>query len=649
MDRCSPGTLISTAQFPLVSAVRVSVPANAMSNIVRNAATLAGYNKIESSSRGQSGSLIFRKRVQLRHIQVKEESALLVRWHTIDKEQTLIEWTAYIQTVGQITAEPHGQQQFARLLESELLPYFAPKAPLILDRDPLVPPGAISPKRYEGQLYDYSRLATPDELRALQRGTLPLGRCAFGREGYVRHHEHLFLPKTNSHPQEELGLLICAPQGAGKTHLLLRWAAWAARAGRSVFIVDVKGNMRKPLERQLALSGAKVEILEFTTAPHGTSDRWNPLAGISADQVDCAEQLTRLAEALLPDADYEGEAQMRYRIQIRILRGAMQLLKLMEWHRRPEHLITADLTDLYTLISSEQNLRGHIADLRRWAPQGGGIYSVEDCVGLLKLALGNHTWTLQYADGTTIQEQFTDGQRPPDATYEDYVVRILDALDPFRPGGYMAARSRSSGPGQEIRLDHFGRDRQQIVILSPREQDSSLATAVLGMAIRRLRDNLEERRNLTPAQRGEVLLLLDETRRIPRFDAAEFASIVREDRIGYVFVYQSLNFIGEPQQISALLRNIGTQVYLQGLATEDLEYFNKMMGEVQSTRIMATGQGSPSGGPTKGFTTVASNVPFLTALAAAKFPSGRHPALIYIRNGPPPFLVDLDDNVLLRT
>ncbi len=520
--------------------------------------------------------------------------------------------------------------------------------------DPVVRPGQRPPLRYSGQLYDYSALATSEQVALCRSGTLPLGREAFGWPTTgVTHGAPLFLPLAGGRPREELGVLVCAPQGSGKTHLLLEWAAAAAQAGRSVFLVDVKGNMRGELEAAFARAGVRTPIWHFTTAPHEACHAINLLAGISAGDIDSPEQLLRLAEALLPAAPAQGAAgqPLWKEVAVRVLWAAMRVLKLIEYygHLDGEPGRTADLTDLNRLVATEGSLVTMLDFLRRyetWAREANAPlarYSVEECISTLAITLGNHDITVTADDGTMTISPFRDGQRPPDQTYFQYMIPILTALEPFRPSGFMAERVRSRDPDQEIRLDRFGREgAARVIILSAREQDSALAKAFLAMAMRRLRHALDERRNLPRDELGEVLLLLDETRRIEGFDAAEFVSIVRQNQVGYVLVYQSLAMIGQPDQIGILMRNIGTQIFLSGIAGQDLEIFNRQMPSRDVVRGLASEQSSPSSGQMRGMAQQNREVPFLQANAAHALPAGRFPALIHLQGGPPPFLVDFD-------
>jgi hypothetical protein len=171
--------------------------------------------------------------------------------------------------------------------------------------------------------------------------------------------------------------------------------------------------------------------------------------------------------------------------------------------------------------------------------------------------------------------------------------------------------------------------------------DGLRAKSVLGMAMRRLRFALDERVTLDDAERGEILLLLDETARIPAFDAREFVSVVRENHIGYVLVYQNTSMISEAEEeVAGVLNNIGMEIYLRSLRGNDLERINARLPEWERMRLLS-GTGGGEDRP-RGFTEHVESDSFLSKRAAARFPSGRYPALVVPRELASPFLVDLD-------
>lgn len=643
--------LISAAEVPDAAATIVPLRSAAIAEAVRTAATNMGAKQSQISRNGSDGSYIGKIRLALTHVRTLEESTLLARWRSLGTNRALIEWVVFtLWGNGQPVTDPNATSAFGRWLDGAVQVALSAPPPAVIAQNPVVPPGERPPVRYEGQLYDYSALAQESELDEFRNGILPLGRSAFGQYPQTKYGARRFLPLRGGAAIEELGVLLCAPQGTGKTHLLVEWAAAASAAGRTVVIIDVKGNMRAALDLALGRTRVSPDILEFTTDVQAPSDRLNLLAAITADQPDCSEQLARVAEALMPADDFKGRGEegLRHKVAVRILRGALLVLKLMEWYGIYHAGRATDLVDLQLLVAREAEVLTWIIALREqeaWRRANGqpmARFSVEESVELMSLAFGQ-TWQRRHADGSTTIEQFPEGERPPEYRYQQYLVPILAALDPFRPSGYMAERVRSHGAGREIRIDQLGRDGQApVVLITAREEDSSIATALLGVTMRRLRQAIDQRRNLPSAPLGEILLLLDETRRIPGFDAAEFVSIVRQNRVGYVLVYQSLGLIEPQEKAETLMSNIGTQIFLGGLSGLDLDMFNRQLPLREHVRQWHSLQPDATSGSGKSFTESGRDALFLDSPAASRFQAGRYPALVNVRNGPAPFLVDLD-------
>ncbi|MGA2124736.1 MAG: hypothetical protein ABSG76_01160, partial [Xanthobacteraceae bacterium] len=119
-----------------------------------------------------------------------------------------------------------------------------------LAADRILAPGDALEGPYSGTLRDYSACAKVDQVADLEGrhdGVIPLGRWAFADPVRgTRHGPPLYLSPIRRNGRtvlrEHQGALLCAPQNAGKTDLLVRWAQAANRAGYNLLIVDVKGN-----------------------------------------------------------------------------------------------------------------------------------------------------------------------------------------------------------------------------------------------------------------------------------------------------------------------------------------------------------------------------------------------------------------------
>ena len=79
------------------------------------------------------------------------------------------------------------------------------------------------------------------------------------------------------------------------------------------------------------------------------------------------------------------------------------------------------------------------------------------------------------------------------------------------------------------------------------------------MAIKRLEQILFDRRKKAKPEH-DVLLLLDETRRIRSFKAGEYITFARDAKAGCVLVYQSITQIRSEEEIIEILENVGTQI-----------------------------------------------------------------------------------------
>ena len=196
--------------------------------------------------------------------------------------------------------------------------------------NPVLGPGETLEGLYSGNLRDYSGCATEDDVADLRRGTLPLGRYAFGKTSKgVRHGPSLYLSRYRAGGRMEFnGTLICAPQNAGKTSMIIRWAEAANRDGYSIFLVNVKGNLKQKLTGRL-----RGHVYYFSTDPLAECDRINFLRGLTAVSPGDTEEIKAIATALLPSAgwtDKGGEDEYFYWNRVIWLAGLIHILKLRE-------------------------------------------------------------------------------------------------------------------------------------------------------------------------------------------------------------------------------------------------------------------------------------------------------------------------------
>ena len=531
--------LIPATQVAGSRSVTLTIPARSTGQVVKSAALQAGYRKVNFES-GERGTFTGERRSEAMYIKIPDVT-LLVNWAPLDLRSSLVEWVAYRQEAGMSAyPDPAGMTLFENHLRQALSRWSPPPPAPVMD--PVVPPGELPPVRYRGQMRDYSALATDHQLQRLSEGVLPFGYSAFGWGEQAHHGPRMYMPKIGGTPGEELGVLICASPGSGKSQLLLSWAAAAIADGRSVFLVDAKGNLRRDLDRALVKAGIVAPVMEFTTEPTSPSGRINFLRGIDVTRPECTEQLKALAAALIPAEFVPEENEFIHQITLQIATACLKVLKLQQWYG-PEcfkdtqgRLREVDLCDLLDMVEREEALM-HVIDWVRAEETLGrsGVrpkYSADECVKAMALALAPHYPDLpgELADGELAEARdFRGGQRPPEQTYMQWMEPLVNALEPFRSNGPLGRRVRSIGQGNEIRLDEFGTSgRPAVVVISAREDNPELAAAVLGMAVQRLRVAIEARKG-QQGQLRPMLLLLDDTARISAFDAKDWVTTTLRD------------------------------------------------------------------------------------------------------------------------
>lgn len=501
----------------------------------------------------------------------------------------------------------------------------------------LLGPGEELTRPPRGDLKDYSGFAGPGELGDLAHGELPLGRYAFGVGDDLVRGGRLFVGRFRTGaPMIYNGALVCAPQNSGKTALLRRWAVAANRARWNVLIIDVKGTMLKDIGPRLT---GKVRY--FSTDPDVRDcDRINFLAGIHGLTPQSGQRVRQVAEALLPDEGWEEGEQAYFRQNhVNWLAGLMQLLLLYRLYRPeafgPEREVT--LGHLYELASDHDTLLRVIRELRvyegamakagkRFPFPGVGYWFKE--VSLL------------------VDRQEDGGQRPDRHSYRELTQSVCNALRPFSVFGTMHGKTG----GTPAAADHLGpyftleelgtQDEPVTIVVAAREQDLDDGTTVLSLVIDRLRYFLFQRMG-KPGLRP-ILLLLDETRRIPGFRANEYITFAREAQAGCVLTYQSLDQIGGQPQIAEILENVGVQVYLGSLIGATAKYFTEML-PARYRPMFSVSQAFGTDGISHAVQTGLERVPYVTPHELYQLPAGEWPALIYICDQPrrKPFLTDM--------
>ncbi|QVL33914.1 TraM recognition domain-containing protein [Telmatocola sphagniphila] len=550
-------------------------------------------------------------------------------------------------------------EAFLRLVQ----PSISPSSEVVLM------PGESSLGPSRGPIRDYSRCAREEELSDLFHGDLPLGRYAFGRTPQaLRHGKPLFLsrfPHTNQ-PMIYNGVLLCAPQNSGKTELLLTWAAAANRAGYSIFMIDVKGNLRSKLDR--FKNTWRGELFHFSVRPGIDSARLNFLAPLAYGQPLDSKRLESLAGAILPAEGWDGEggeAEMFYQSRLLRLTAFLHILKFRHDYcykyiakRNPngrpgDYYILSEgtapaipsLSELYNFATDEELVCFWI---KRIAEAEKSLESLGR--GKLLPEKRVEMWARDIAP--ILHPDYLPGigqRRDPKVGYRDLTYGVALALHPFSEG-VLLERTSPSGSGKLFDFQTLNRSKNEhpvSLLLEVGEDDPKQAAAITSLTVRALEPILHTRMHTPPPGCSStddwqpLLLLLDETRRIRSFNPIEYITFARERRAACVMVYQSLNLIGTAAEIDTILSNVGTQIYLGKLVGDTATAFSRMLPS-EDRKIYVTNESDGS---------VQSRWeprPILTAAELYRLPSGNWPALVHIHDLPcrKPFLVDLDQSVV---
>jgi hypothetical protein len=590
----------------------------------------------------------FQRREYAGPLRQKRELQLFV-WWARQGAGTEIQWIVRPVHTSAPIPDLHVMEQFrqivCRVFEATRPPGWTPPSP----RPPRPPgprtltlgPGESLRGPFQGELFDYSGCAMIGELGAFRSGELPLGHWAFTRgDGPTRLGPALFLPAQRPHTSEPMvnrGVLLCAPPGAGKTMFLLQWAKIANKRGYSTLIVDVKGDMREKL------GPLRGKVIYFSTNPaagrDGTphSDRINLLAGLN-DLPDAGEeQVRQLAEALIPNRAYDGEAAIRYSRRKKWLIALIHLLQIYAIYY-PEHSFggrALDLGDVYIAASDEQRLCQIVDEIRAAEVTHAGRR-----LPVIGTEAGAEIWIRELA--LLLPKLIVGGQRQDKDSLQDMTFGLLDELDAFAPTSSLRRRFSDLGEGRLFSLEELAEDKQVTIILEAREQDTRTAETVLSVTIAKLQYLLFNRFPSNPS-RG-LLLLLDETRRIRSFKPDEYFSYARSAKAGCVVVYQNLKQAcdGNDARIDTMLSAVGTQIYLGSLEGAAADYVIKRLGK--RTRVIHKPiPGAKPGGPRS--YPENQDVEYLSVKELNRLPAGRFPALVLLKEYlTKPILVDTDQN-----
>jgi|694.fasta_scaffold32083_5 hypothetical protein len=511
--------------------------------------------------------------------------------------------------------------------------------------NPVLGPGEELTAAYSGRLLDYSGCASLREVEDLikRKGddkVLPLGIFAFDHKPELAGHQPPLLCLSryrNNALMAYNGTLIVAPQNSGKTELILRWALAANRSGYSTFIVDVKGDMY----HRLTSEGLQGRVFYFSTDPDPRlkCQKLNFLEGLDPLTASGRKQIDQLVESILPqEGNEEGEDLEYWRVRTKWLSALINIRRLLDRY----YCITSDLGDIYDLASNEENLYSSLRSLKT-AEQHQRENSSSGAVGEPGFSFWIAELAVLIAPG---RQDIPGGQREPRYSYSTLTINITTALKPFCKHGTLY--SRTSGRGDFTLMDLDGVE-QATIILAAREQDGEDSRTVVSMAIKRLEQILFERRKRAKPDH-DVLLLLDETRRIRRFKAGEYITFARDAKAGCVLVYQSIAQIRSEQEVIEILENVGTQIYLRSLTGATATRFIEMLPKRERPRF-SLGSSQGSDGFSKSMQMGQEQVDYLSTSELYRLPAGNYPALVYIKDHGEgkPILVDMDKERLRQS
>jgi hypothetical protein len=622
--------------------------------------------------------------------------------------ETIVAWTAVDQSPGSGgRPDRKATTQIAEVLAAGVAAAKGVDAEDEAASERILGPGEVVRDPGRGGLRDYSGLATVDDVSDLHEGELPLGQYAFDGETAIRGADlQLGLDRTKAR-RTYRGTLICAPQNSGKTAFLIRWALAANRAGYNIFLIDVKGNLKAKLGQRLQgrVCYFSTDPEETESQRINFLDGLDPLSPLGSERI--REIATALLPG--DGQFERGSEESRHRRNdIAWLTGLLHILKLREVYR-PESFVDergeerpADLNDLYDLAADENLLYATIQQLRadesvlrdvgaavpvcgvdhwlreisllinpqRFPPKyslpstlpsslssevAGKLQSMGETIfGNLDLfqkalqeALTEEELSQEWAALEELARLPPEGDRRPEYSFRDYTQTIVTSLEPFAKHGTLYDRTRGGSVSESnFSLDELDSTDQPVsIIMAAREQDLEKATTILALTVKRLQHILFERVDLDDDEVRPVLLLLDETRRIPTFEANKYITYAREAKAGCVVVYQSLDQIGDDKKISEVLENVGQQIYFGSLVGNTARHFIQMLPKRyrQSVSEQITESGQTLRGRSVTFTKEL--VDYFTTNELYKLPAGAWPALVYLNDLPrrKPILVDLFD------
>ncbi len=327
-------------------------------------------------------------------------------------------------------------------------------------------------------------------------------------------------------------LAILAPPGMGKTYgIIAPLAVRLLRAGASVVLLDVTGDLPEQLSsfsrETPSNQAAKVASYHWSVHPNRGRHRWNPLDGLSPDDVVGIEGIK---SAVMGDEPPDPKHRDFHDRDLRLFGGLLTLAL----HTEPR----ATLSHVAEIASSHSRLE----DVASRAPAG-----------------------LRYLVADLLEDESSG------------LWGLRNKLEPFLDPAVRRATEQS-----DFSLESISRQPSLLVVGAELElrQRSKMSSALL---VNRLMAILQGQYG--DQGRQPVVLVIDEAPEIAkRIDLAAILATARGARTGVVLAAQNATQFGDERESSSLLDNCDGMILLPGASKASLEIFKTRLGQREIER-----------------------------------------------------------------
>jgi len=433
--------------------------------------------------------------------------------------------------------------------------------------DPPAPPG------YD--LLDYSGLVPTASVIASMRGVVgpSLGAVIDLGSGTPGGAYRLALSSFFQH------VAVVAPPGKGKTYgVIAPIVTRLLRAGATVVALDVTGDLSAQIKDFAAATGTtglRVPFFHWSTDAGRGRHSWNPLSGVSANDLTAVEGLK---VSILGEKPATPEHRYFHDRELRILGG---LLRLTLADRE------ATLADLLGLATDRDKLRGRLASGDRSIAMEMQDFIAADPADAYQM-IGE------------IQTRLAPFAAPP--------VRALTERSDFTIGDVLT-RPSLLVVGAELDLRQRGEIAGALLV-------NRLAAVLAGRYGR--------------ADGAPVVLVLDEAPVLGRrLDLASLLATSRATRTGIVLAAQNVTQMGSEDERSSIFDSCDTMMLLPGASDASIRSFQSRLGRREASRQSTTREFGARRGSV---TTSRESVDVLGARELLDPPLGRFPAFVHQRS-----------------